>query len=56
LIRVKELKIAVRALRLMKMISHIDEDGSGTVDFSQQEIHVKKLNKRSIAFRLFDGD
>merc|ERR1711976_583398 len=66
----KELKVAMRALgfepnkeEIQKMISDVDDDGSGTIEFSEflQMMSQKILNrdpKDDIlkAFRLFDDD
>ena len=66
----KELKVAMRALgfepkkeEIKKMISDIDKDGSGTIDFSEfLEMMTAKMSERDSreeilkAFRLFDDD
>ena len=66
----KELKVAMRALgfepkkeEIKKMISDIDKDGSGTIDFSEfLEMMTSKMSERDSreeilkAFRLFDDD
>ena len=48
----KELKVAMRALgfepkkeEIKKMISDIDKDGSGTIDFSEFLIMMERLTK-----------
>ena len=66
----KELKVAMRALgfepkkeEIKKMISDIDKDGSGTIDFSEfLEMMTAKMSEKDSreeilkAFRLFDDD
>ena len=66
----KELKVAMRALgfepkkeEIKKMISDIDKDGSGVIDFSEfLEMMTSKMSERDSreeilkAFRLFDDD
>merc|ERR1712167_448019 len=66
----KELKVAMRALgfepkkeEIKKMISDIDKDGSGTIDFSEfLEMMTAKMSERDSreeilkAFRLFDDE
>ena len=66
----KELKVAMRALgfepkkeEIKKMISDIDKDGSGTIDFTEfLEMMTSKMSEKDSreeilkAFRLFDDD
>jgi centrin-2/centrin-1 len=66
----KELKVAMRALgfepkkeEIKKMISDIDKDGSGTIDFNEfLEMMTAKMGEKDSkeeilkAFRLFDDD
>lgn len=66
----KELKVAMRALgfepkkeEIRKMISDIDQDGSGTIEFPEfLEMMTAKMSERDPkeemlkAFRLFDDD
>ncbi|CAN0024138.1 unnamed protein product [Ectocarpus fasciculatus] len=66
----KELKVAMRALgfepkkeEIKKMISDIDKDGSGTIDFQEfLEMMTSKMSEKDSreeilkAFRLFDDD
>eukprot|EP00953_Heterococcus_sp_UTEX-ZZ885_P030138 15941-Heterococcus_DN1.PRE.2 len=66
----KELKVAMRALgfepkkeEIKKMISDIDKDGSGTIDFQEfLEMMTAKMSEKDSreeilkAFRLFDDD
>ncbi len=66
----KELKVAMRALgfeaskeELRKLVSQVDKDGSGTVDFTEfLDIMTSKMGDRDSreemikAFRLFDDD
>merc|ERR1711994_879895 len=66
----KELKVAMRALgfepkkeEIKKMISDIDKDGSGTIDFNEfLEMMTTKMSEKDSreeilkAFRLFDDD
>lgn len=66
----KELKVAMRALgfepkkeEIKKMISDIDKDGNGTIDFNEfLEMMTAKMSERDSkeeilkAFRLFDDD